>query len=148
MATKLGVDFYPNADIVIQLGYFLIMTERTEEGRAIAKRLLGDYERPPSISTCLCSKPWRRNGGSDFYRSGRRWLRNPQMHDAAVQFVSDGIVLHPKSAALHELLGDPLVPKGRTEQAADSFRMAYQLDSKLAKGATLEEYVAARMKIN
>ena len=47
VATKLGVDFYPTSDeLLFNLGYFLIMTERTEQGRAIAKRLLGDYERP------------------------------------------------------------------------------------------------------
>jgi Flp pilus assembly protein TadD len=68
------------------------------------------------------------------------------MHDAALQFVSDGVALHPKSAALHELLGDVLLRKGRSEQAEKSFRTAYQLDSKLGKGATLEDYVAARMK--
>jgi hypothetical protein len=46
------------------------------------------------------------------------------------------------------LLGDLLVRKGQADQAINNFRMAYQLDPKLGKGATLEEYVAARTKLN
>jgi predicted Zn-dependent protease len=70
------------------------------------------------------------------------------MHNAALELVGDGIELHPKNAALRELFGDLLIRKGQTEQAAGSFRMAYQLDPKLGKGASLEEYVAARVKVN
>ena len=66
----------------------------------------------------------------------------------ALELVGDGIELHPKNAALLELLGDLLIRKGQTEQAASNFRTAYQLDPKLGKGATLEEYVASRMKVN
>ena len=70
------------------------------------------------------------------------------LHDAALDVVGDAGVLHPKNAALHELFGDLSVRKGLTEQAGNAFRTAYQLDSKLGKGATLEEYVASRMKTN
>ena len=150
LATKLGADFYPNSDeLLFNMGYFLIMTEQTEQGRAVARRLIGDYERPlVYFKRAFAANPGGVMAAPTFLDLGRRWLRNPQMHDAALQFVSDGITLHPKNAALHELLGDLLVRKGRTEQAANSFRMAYQLDSNRAKGATLEEYVAARMKVN
>jgi hypothetical protein len=40
------------------------------------------------------------------------------------------------------------VRKGQSDQAATNFRTAYQLDPAVAKGATLEEYLAARMKVN
>ena len=150
VATRLGVDLYPRSDeLLFNLGYFLIIYEQTEQGRAAARRLAGDYERPlVYFKRAFDANPGGVMAARTFLDLGRRWLRNPQMHDAALQFVSDGITLHPKNAALHELLGDLLIRKGRIEPAANSFRMAYQLDSKLAKGATLEEYVAARMKIN
>ena len=69
------------------------------------------------------------------------------MHNAAIEFITAGITLHPKNAALHELLGDLLVRKGQAEQAATNFRKAYELDPKLAKGVSVEEYVSTRMKI-
>jgi CubicO group peptidase (beta-lactamase class C family) len=150
VSSKLGVDLYPHSDeLLFNLGYYLIVFEQTEQGRAAARRLVGNYERP----LVYFKRAFAVNSGGvmaapTFLDSGRRWLRNPQMHDAALQLIGDAIVLHPKNAALHELLGDLLIRKGRTEQAATSFRTAFQLDAKLAKGATLEEYVTARMKIN
>jgi predicted negative regulator of RcsB-dependent stress response len=71
-----------------------------------------------------------------------------QKGTAAAFFIFPARRMAFAALAKHELLGDLLIRKGQTEQAASSFRMAYQLDSKLGKGATLEAYVAARMKVN
>jgi CubicO group peptidase (beta-lactamase class C family) len=149
-ASKLGVDLYPYADeLLFNLGYFLILAEQTDEGRAWARRVAGDYERPlVYFKRAYAANPNGVMAAQTFLDLGRRWLRRPEMLGAALEFVSDGITLHPKNAALHELLGDLQVRKGQAEQAATNFRLAYQLDPKLAKGATLEDYVAARMKIN
>jgi CubicO group peptidase (beta-lactamase class C family) len=150
VASKIGVDLYPYSDeLLFNLGYFLILAEQTEQGRAIARRIAGDYQRPlVYFKRAFEANRYGVVAAETFLDLGRRWLRRPEMHEAALQFVRDGITLHPKYGALHELLGDLLIRKGQTEQAASSFRMAYQLDSKLGKGATLEAYVAARMKVN
>jgi hypothetical protein len=42
--------------------------------------------------------------------------------------------------------GDLLLRKGQNDQALSNFRLAYQLDPKLAMGASLDEYIAGRMK--
>src|SRR5215510_1923943 len=150
VSSKLGVDLYPGSDeLLFNLGYFLILAEQSEQGRAYARQVAGNYERPlVYFKRAFAANPGGVMAASTFLDSGRRWLRRPEMHNAALELVNDGIVLHPKNAALHELLGDLLIRKGQTEQAATTFRTAYQLDPKLAKGATLEEYVSARMKVN
>ena len=83
-----------------------------------------------------------------FLDLGRRWLRRPEMLGAANDFLIAGLDLHPKSAALHELFGDIVLKRGQRELAIENYRKAYQLDPKVAKGATVEDYVAARMKAN
>jgi tetratricopeptide (TPR) repeat protein len=149
-SSKIGVDLYPTSDeLLFNLGYFLIVFEQSKEGRDAARRIAGNYERPlVYFKRAFAANPHGVMAPQTFLDLGRRWLRRSEMHAAAVEFVTDGIVLHPKEAALYELLGDLLIRKGQSEQAATNFRTAYQLDPKLAKGATLEEYVAARMKIN
>ena len=39
------------------------------------------------------------------------------MGGAVLELVTDGITLHPKQAALYELLGDLLFQQGQTDQA-------------------------------
>jgi tetratricopeptide (TPR) repeat protein len=150
VSSKLGVDLYPTSDeLLFNLGYFLLMAEQSEEGRSIARRMAGNYERPlVYFKRAFGANPNGVMAAGTFLDLGRRWLRPPEMHNAALELVGDGIELHPKNAALRELFGDLLIRKGQTEQAAGSFRMAYQLDPKLGKGASLEEYVAARVKVN
>ncbi len=41
-----------------------------------------------------------------------------------------------------------MLKRGQKDAAIENYRKAYQLDPKVAKGASLEEYVAARIKIN
>jgi tetratricopeptide (TPR) repeat protein len=149
-ATKLGVDLYPTSDeLLFNLGYFLTMAEQTNEGRAAVRKLIGDYERPlVYFRRAFEVNPRGVMAAGTFLDLGRRWLRRPEMQVAAIEFVGAGITLHPKNAALHELLGDLLLKKGQTDQAMSNFRTAYQLDPKLGKGASIDEYVAARMKAN
>lgn len=149
-SSKLGVDLYPHSDeLLFNLGYFLIIAEQTDQGRESAHRLAGAYERPVVyFRRAFESNPKGVMGAGTFLDLGRRWLKRPEMSGAAIEFVSAGIELHPKEAALFELLGDLLMKKGQKDQASGNFRTAYQLDPKLGKGATLEEYVAARTKVN
>jgi len=150
VSSKIGVDLYPNSDeLLFNLGYFLILAEQTEQGRASARKLVGNYERPlVYFKRAFEANPNGVMAAPTFLDLGRRWLRRPEMHDAALELVTDGITIHPKQGALYELLGDLLFRKGQTDQAVSNFRMAYQLDPKLGKGASLEEYVAAKTKVN
>lgn len=150
ISSKLGVALYPFSDeLLFNLGYFLIVFEQTEAGRAAARRLAGNYERPlVYFQRAFASNPNGVMAAGTFLDSGRRWLRQPAMHNAALELVTAGIELHPKHAALYELLGDILIKKGQTDQAISNFRTAYQLDPKLAKGASLEDYIAAKTKVN
>lgn len=150
VASKIGVDLYPHSDeLLFNLGYFLILAEQTEQGRAAARRIAGQYERPLIyFKRAFEANPYGVMAAKTFLDLGGRWLRRPEMHGAALEFVTDGIALHPKQGALYELLGDLLFRRGQTDQAINNFRMAYQLDPKLGKGTTLEEYIAARTKLN
>ena len=150
IASKLGADLYPTSDeVLFNLGYFLITWEQTNEGRATARRLLGDYERPiVYFRRAFESNPSGVMAAGTFLDLGRRWLRRPEAQTAAIELVGAGIELHPKSGALHELYGDLLLRKGQPDQARANFLKAYELDSRLAKGASMEDYVASRMKVN
>ena len=75
-------------------------------------------------------------------------MRRPETFGAANDFITAGLELHPKHAALHELLGDLMLKRGQKDAAVENFRKAYQLDPRVAKGVSLEEYVAARVKSN
>lgn len=150
VSSKIGVDLYPTSDeVLFNFGYFLILFEQSKEGREAARQIAGNYERPlVYFKRAFAENPNGVMRAQTFLDLGRRWLQRPQMHAAALEFVADGIVLHPKEGALYELLGDLLIRNGQGEQAANNFKMAYQLDANLGKGATLEDYVATRMKIN
>lgn len=146
-ASKLGVDLYPHSDeLLFNWAYFAIITEQTEEGRAALKQVAPQAERPVAyFKRAHAANPRGVMRAATFLDIGRRWLARPQMYPAAVAFVSAGLEVHPAEAALHELLGDFLTRKGERERAAESYRKAFGLDPKLGKGATAEEYVAARL---
>jgi hypothetical protein len=68
-ASKLGVDLYPNSgELLFNLGFFLLLSEQTEQGRASARRLVGNYERPAQRS----------------YRVGDRWNHLAQQERRSV----------------------------------------------------------------
>lgn len=146
-ASKLGVDLYPHSDeLLFNLGYFLIIVEQTEQGRAAAKRIDGNYERPiVYFKRAFEANPRGVMSAQTFLDLGGRWLRNPQMYDAAIAFVRDGLEIHPQVAALHQLLGDLLVKKNQKDLAVNSYRRAFELDPKLGKGASVDEYIKARI---
>ena len=147
-ATKLGVDLYPQSDeLLFNWAYFIILTERSPEGRAALKQIAGDYERPAVyFRRAYESNPVGVMSAKTFLDLGGRWLGRPQFTDAGVEFVGAGVQLHPKDAALRLLLGDFLVLKGRLDSAAENYRAAYNIDPTLAKGLSADEWVAGRLK--
>ena len=148
-SSKLGVELYPNSDeVLFNLGYFLIVFEQTEAGRAATRRL-GQHEKPlVYFRRAFEANPNGVMAAATFLDLGRRWLRRPEMLGAANDFVIAGLDLHPKSAALHELFGDVALKRGQRELAIENYRKAYQLDPKVGKGASLDDYVATRTKVN
>jgi CubicO group peptidase (beta-lactamase class C family) len=148
-SSKLGVELYPTSDeVLFNLGYFLIMAEQTEAGRAATRRL-GQHEKPlVYFRRAYEANPSGVMAAGTFLDLGRRWLRRPEMLGAANDFVSAGLDLHPKSAALYELLGDVVLKRGQRELAIENYRKAYQLDPQVGKGASLDDYVATRIKVN
>lgn len=146
-ASKLGVDLFPHSDeLLFNLAYFLIIAEQTEQGRSTARRIAGNYERPVVyFKRAFESNPSGVMRAETFVDLGRRWLPRPQMHDAAITLVRDGLELHPQVAALHELLGDLLVKKNEKDLAVNSYRRAFELDPKRGNGASLDEYIKARV---
>jgi CubicO group peptidase (beta-lactamase class C family) len=146
-SARLGVDLYPHSDeLLFNWGYFIILTER-QPGGVAALKALGDYERPAAyFRRAFESNPEGVMRARTFLELGGRWLGRPPFYDAAVEFVGAGVQLHPKDAKLRELLGDFLARKGRPDAAAENFRAAYNLDPTLAKGSSVDEYVAQRLK--
>jgi len=147
-AGKLGVDLYPYSDeLLFNWGYFIILSEISPEWRAPLKQVAGEYERP----VVYFRRAYESNAdgvmrAQTFLDLGGRWLNRPQFYDAAVEFVGAGVQLHPRDAKLRELLGDFLARKGKSEEAAESYRQAYTIDPARAKGASADEYVAGRLK--
>ncbi|HEX8354723.1 MAG TPA: serine hydrolase domain-containing protein [Pyrinomonadaceae bacterium] len=147
-AAKLGVDLYPHSDeMLFNWGFFIVLSELSPEGRAALKRVAGDYERPlVYFRRAHDLNPGGVIRAGTFLDIGGRWLARPQLADAGVELVGAGVALHPKDAALRELLGDFLARKGRPDAAAESYRLAHALDPAVGKGASADEYVAGRLK--
>jgi hypothetical protein len=147
-AQKLGVDLYPYSDeLLFNWGYFIILAELSPEGRAALKQVATEYERPiVYFRRAFEANPDGVMRAATFLDIGGRWLTRPQLIDAGVEFVGAGAALHPRNAALRELLGDFHARKGRADAAAENYRQAYALDPALAKGMSADDYVAARLK--
>jgi CubicO group peptidase (beta-lactamase class C family) len=145
-AGKLGVDLYPHSDeLLFNWGFFIILTEQSEEGRAALKQVAGEYERPAAyFKRAFESNPGGVMRARTFTDIAARWLERPQMHGAGIAFLSAGIEVHPKEAALYGLLADFLLKKGQKEQAVENYRRAFALDADFGKGVALGEYVERR----
>jgi tetratricopeptide (TPR) repeat protein len=147
-AQKLGVDLYPRSDeLLFNWGHFILLGELTPEGRAALKQVVGEYERPLAyFRRAYESNPDGVIRPQTFLRTGGGWLKNPSMTDAGLEYVGAAVALYPRDAALREMLGDFLARKGRLQEAAESYRAAYNIDPTIAKGLTADDYVAQRLK--
>ena len=147
-AAKLGVDLYPTSDeLLFNWGYFIVLSEVSPEGRAALKQVAADYERPlVYFRRAFEANPDGVMRAKTFLDIGGRWLNRPQLTDAGIEYVGAGVALHPKDAALREMLGDFLARKGRAAEAAESYRQAYSIDPAVARGSSADDYVAGRLK--
>jgi CubicO group peptidase (beta-lactamase class C family) len=145
-SAKLGVDLYPYSDeLLFNWGYFIILSEQSEQYRAALKTVAPGYERPAVyFRRAFESNPDGVMRARTFLEIGSHWLKQPEMTAAGVEFISATVDLHTKNAALYEMLGDFHARAGRKGDAEADYRRAFALDPSVAKGATLDEYLKAR----
>jgi tetratricopeptide (TPR) repeat protein len=146
-SAKLGIDLYPHSDeLLFNWGYFIILSELSEQGRAALKEVAPGYERPlVYFKRAFESNPSGVMRAKTFTDLGGRWLNRPEMAQAGLEFLSAGAEIHPKESVLHEMLGDFLLRKGDKARAEESYRKAFALDANIGKGATVDEYVARKL---
>jgi CubicO group peptidase (beta-lactamase class C family) len=146
-AAKLGVDIYPRSDeLLFNLAYYLITYSQVEDGRAAIKAAVPEHE-PPVVylRRAFESNPDGVMRARTFSEIGAGWLKRPDRTNAGVELLSAAVELHPKDAALREMLGDFRALAGRKDEAAADYRKAFELDPNIAKGLTLEAYLASRV---
>jgi Flp pilus assembly protein TadD len=61
-----------------------------------------------------------------------------------VEFLGAAAELYADNAAVQEMFGDFLMRAGRKDEAAARYRKAFELDPAIAKGSTLDAYLASK----
>jgi CubicO group peptidase (beta-lactamase class C family) len=146
-APKLGVDLYPYSDeLLFNLAYYIITFGESEQGRAAVKAALPEHETPAAyLRRAYEANPDGVMSAKTFLGIGAGWLKRPDRVNAGVEFLGAAAELHAKDAAVREMLGDFLMRAGRKGEAEASYRKAFGLDPNIAKGSTLEAYVAGKL---
>ena len=146
-APKLGVALYPHSDeLLFNLAYYLIVFNQVEEGRAAIKAVMPNHEPPAAyLRRAFESNPDGVMGAKTFLDIGGGWLERPDRTNAGVELLGAVAGLHSKNAAIQAMLGDFLMRAGRKAQAETSYRKAFALNPKIAKGSTLEAYLAGKL---
>jgi CubicO group peptidase (beta-lactamase class C family) len=145
-APKLGVELYPNSDeLLFNLAYYIITFGESEQGRAAVKAIVPDHE-PPAVylRRAYEANPDGIMRAQTFLGIGAGWLNRPERTKSGVEFLGAAAELHTKNAAVQEMLGDFLVRAGRKDEAVAQYRKAFALDPKVAKGLTLDAYLASK----
>jgi CubicO group peptidase (beta-lactamase class C family) len=146
-APKLGVELYPYSDeLLFNLAYYIITFGGSEEGRAAIKAVVPEHE-PPAVylRRAFESNPDGVMRARTFLDIGGGWLKRPERTAAGVEFISAAVELYPKDAALREMLGDFRARAGLKEEAEADYRKAFELDPNVARGATLDAYLAGKL---
>ncbi|HKG14380.1 MAG TPA: serine hydrolase domain-containing protein [Pyrinomonadaceae bacterium] len=146
-APKLGVELYPHSDeLLFNLAYFIIVYGQSEGGRAAIKAVAPDHEPPAAyLRRAFESNPDGVMRAKTFLDVGGGWLKKPERTGAGVELLGAAAGLHTKDAAVREMFGDFLRRAGRTAEAEASYRKAFALDPNVAKGSTLEAYLAGKL---
>jgi CubicO group peptidase (beta-lactamase class C family) len=145
-APKLGVDLYPDSDeLLFNLAYYMITFGEVEGGRAAIKSVAPDHE-PPAVylRRAYEANPDGVMRAQTFLDIGAGWLRRPERTNSGVELLGAAAELHTKNAAVQEMFGDFLLRAGRKDDAVAQYRKAFALDAKVAKGSTLEAYLAGK----
>jgi CubicO group peptidase (beta-lactamase class C family) len=145
-APKLGVELYPNSDeLLFNLAYYIITFDEFEQGRAAVKAVMPEHE-PPAVylRRAYEANPDGIMSAKTFLGIGAGWLNRPDRINAGVEFLGAAAGLHTKDAAVQEMFGDFLARAGRKDDAVAQYRKAFALDPNVAKGSTLEAYLAGK----
>jgi tetratricopeptide (TPR) repeat protein len=145
-APKLGVELYPYSDeLLFNLAYYIITFEQVEGGHAAIKAVVPDHEPPAAyLRRAYEANPDGVMSARTFLDIGAGWLKRPERINAGVEFLGAAAGLHTKDAAVQEMFGDFLVRAGRKDEAAAQYRKAFALDPNIAKGSTLDAYLASK----
>ena len=146
-APKLGVELYPTSDdLLFNLAYYIITFGQSEQGLAAVKAVVPDHE-PPAV---YLRRAYEANPGGvmraqTFLDIGGGWRNRPDRVNAGVEFLGAAAELYTKDAAVQEMFGDFLMRAGRKDEAVAQYKKAFALDPKVAKGSTLEAYLAGKI---
>lgn len=146
-APKLGVELYPYSDeLLFNLAYYIITFAGAEEGRAAIKSVVPDHEPPAAyLRRAYEANPDGVMRAKTFLDIGAGWLKRPERTGAGVEFLGAVAALHTRDAAVQEMFGDFLKLAGRKAEAEAQYRKAFALDSAVAKGSTLDAYLANKL---
>lgn len=146
-APKLGVELYPWSDeLLFNLAYYILTFSQFEEGRAAVKTVLPEHETPAAyFRRAYEANPDGVMSAKTFLDIGAGWLKRPERINAGVEFLGAASGLHTKNAAVQEMFGDFLMLAGRKAEAEAQYRKAFALDSAIAKGSTLDAYLAGKL---
>jgi CubicO group peptidase (beta-lactamase class C family) len=146
-APKLGVELYPWSDeLLFNLAYYIITFGGAEGGPAAIKSVVPDHEPPAAyLRRAYEANPDGVMRAKTFLDIGEGWLRRPERTGAGVEFLGAAAALHTKNAAVQEMFGDFLVRAGRKAEAEAQYRKAFALDPAVAKGSTLDAYLAGKL---
>jgi CubicO group peptidase (beta-lactamase class C family) len=146
-APKLGVDLYPYSDeLLFNLAYYIITFAEAEGGPAAIKSVVPDHEPPAAyLRRAYEANPDGVMRARTFLNIGAGWLKRPERTNAGVEFLGAAAGLYTKDAAVQEMFGDFLMRAGRKAEAEAQYRKAFALDPTVAKGATLDAYLASKL---
>jgi tetratricopeptide (TPR) repeat protein len=146
-APKLGVELYPYSDeLLFNLAYYIITFAGAEGGRAAINSVVPDHEPPAAyLRRAYEANPDGVMRARTFLDIGAGWRRRPERTDAGVEFLGAAAALHTKDAAVQEMFGDFLMRAGRKAEAEARYRKAFALDPAVAKGSTLDAYLASKL---
>jgi CubicO group peptidase (beta-lactamase class C family) len=145
-AGKLGVDLYPHSDeLLFNLAYYIITFGEVEGGRKAIQAVVPNHEPPATyLRRAYEANPDGVMRVRTFLDTGAGWLKRPDRTNAGVEFLGAAAELYADNAAVQEMFGDFLMRAGRKDEAAAQYRKAFALDPAVAKGATLDAYLAGK----
>jgi Flp pilus assembly protein TadD len=113
-------------------GLFLILLSGPDVDKALVEKSVIEKE-PPStyIKKSVELDPEGPANAGSLRQIARSWMAEGRSLAEAEQLLKLGTELHPKSATLHEGLGEVYLRQGINNQAIESYQKALELDPNL-----------------
>jgi CubicO group peptidase (beta-lactamase class C family)/predicted negative regulator of RcsB-dependent stress response len=128
-ASKLAVDLYPQHPRTNAVwGAMLALADTSEERREMFKKAVGAIESPLEyFKKSLALNPDGLASARTLHQAARDWASQKRIDDATA-LLKVAVELHPKSAPLHDALGDLYQQKGQKELARKAYEKAVEAD--------------------